>query len=90
MGIPFNPFKFTNKWAPKYMNATQPDRIDVGLFGDWSDKDISARLRVGKCVLFSVGFNWSPEIIEAYVCVLNFQIGLKYTYPKEEAVVIEE
>lgn len=88
--IPFNPFKFTNRWEPARQRTMQGDRIDIGLFGDWSDKDISARIRIGKCILFSFGFQWGTEMIEAYVCLLNFQLGIKYTYPKDEPDVLEE
>jgi len=71
-----NMFKFTNKWQQK--SLIQGDRIDLGIVGDWSDRDISARLRVGICYLFAFGLTWSVEEYQAYVCVLNFQIGVKY------------
>ena len=84
------PFKFTNRWEPKYMAVTQADRLDLGLYGDWSDKDISARIRISKCVVFSFGFSWAEEAVEAYVCFMNFQFGLKYIFPKEDPVILEE
>jgi len=69
-------FKFTNKWEQR--NRMNVDRIDIGLFGDWSDKDISARFRVGICYVFGFGLNWSESAYEAYICLFNFQIGINY------------
>lgn len=68
-------FKYTNKWEQK--NRMQSDRIDIGLFGDWSDKDISARIRVGICYIFAFGLTWNEKEYQAYFCLMNFQAGIK-------------
>ena len=68
-------FKFTNKW--NNTKNTQGDRIDLGFFADWSDKDVSIRFRIGTCVLFSFGFDWDDDGFETYICLVNFQAGFK-------------
>ena len=83
----FNPFKFTNKW--NYKSVTQGDRIDIGLFGDWSDKDISARIRVGYCMIFSFGLSWNAKEYQGYVCLFNFQVGIKKAR-KDKSELLEE
>jgi len=68
-----NPFKFINKW--KYANRMDKDRIDLGLFADWSDRDISARIRISSLIVFSFGLTWSIKEYQAYICLFNFQIS---------------
>jgi len=68
-----NPFKFTNKW--QYANRMDKDRVDLGFYADWSDRDISGRFRISSLVVLAFGLTWSMKEYQAYVCLFNFQIG---------------
>jgi hypothetical protein len=70
-----NPFSFLNKW--KYANRMERDRIDLGFFADWSDRDIAIRFRVSSIMIFAFGFTWSISKYESYLCFFNYQIQLK-------------